>query len=117
MAGDLSLGAGPEEASRAHSLALGKAPQRDAAVPAAIAYDVGVGDGVARVLRLVVERIGNQAVMFGIETGDDGEVIGKRERGIAGHHAFRRPYSFFAQGQQIYRAIMFCIIPAETVER
>ena len=54
--------------------------------------------------RWIVKAIGHQSVVFGIETGDDGEVIGIGERRIAGKHAIGRPCPLLAQRQNLLEA-------------
>ena len=46
-AGDLSFAGDPEKAGRAHSLALGETPQRNAAVPGPVAGGLRIGVGIA----------------------------------------------------------------------
>ena len=115
--GDLGLATDPEEARRAHALALGQAPQGNAAIPGAIGHSLGVRHGVARVARRIVKAIGDQAVVLGIKTGGDGVVIGKGERWIAGEHAIGRPNALLAQRQQMRGVVAHRVVPAETIER
>ena len=55
--------------------------------------------------------------MFGIEAGNDGVMVGKGERGVAGKHALRSPDTLLAQCQQVGGGIFLGVVPAEAVER
>ena len=78
---------------------------------------LGVGHAVAGLARGIEKVVGDQAVVLGIEAGDDGEVIGKGERGIAGQHAFRSPDALLAKRQQMRGVVALGVVPAEAVER
>lgn len=90
FAGDLGLGAGPEEGGGAHSVLLGQRPERSAAVPASVAICLVVFVGITLASGGVVEGVAHDAVVLGIAAGDEGEVIGKGDGGVCGKHSFRR---------------------------
>ena len=65
----------------------------------------------------VEEAVGDNAVVLGIEAGNEGEVVGKGERGIAGQHAFGRPDALAAKSQKVGGVVAFGVVPAEAVKR
>ena len=54
--------------------------------------------------------------MLGIEAGDDGVVIGKRERGEAGEHALRSPDALLTECEEIRSTVALRVVPAEAIE-
>ena len=56
-------------------------------------------------------------MMLRIEPGYDREVVGKRQRWIAGQHPIRRPHALFAQRQQVSGVVALCVVPAKSIQR
>ena len=66
LAGDLSLRAGPEKTGGAHSLLLGKRPERDAAVPGAVEFGLLIRHRIRRLARGIVKLVGDDAGVLGV---------------------------------------------------
>ena len=115
-AGNFGLAAGPAEAGGAHALAFGKTPEGRAGVPGGVGDGVGVGGGEAGLANGIEKAVGEEAVVTGIEAGDEGEVVGKSERRIGGQHAFRRRGALPGEGEKVAGVVALGVVPAEAVE-
>ena len=80
LAGDLGGSGGPEDGCSAHALLFGEGPERRAAVPGAIGSGVAAVVVIGGVAGGIEEAVGYDAVVFRVEAGNDGVVVGEGER-------------------------------------
>ena len=73
--------------------------------------------GVAGAVCGIEEVVGDDAVVLGVEAGDDGEVIGKSERGIAGDHALGSRDAALREREKVSGVVALRVVPAKSVER
>jgi hypothetical protein len=110
------LGAGPEEAGAPHALLLGEDPEGGSAIPTAVGFAGLVGIGVALLAGGVVEAVGDDAVVLGVESGDQGVVVGEGERGVGGNHAIGSGCAFLREGEDVFGGVFLGVVVAEAVE-
>ncbi len=67
--------------------------------------------------RRIEKAVGNQSVVLWIKAGNNGEVIGKRQRWVTGHHALRRPNTLLPKCEQMRRVVALGVVPAKAIER
>ena len=95
---------------------LGEHPERGSAVPGSVGLAGEVGVGVALFADGIVEGVGDDAVVFGVESGDEGVVVGEGDRGVGGDHALGRGGSLFGQGEEVFGGVFLGVVVAEAVE-
>ena len=76
----------------------------------------GVSVGVACFADGIVEGVGDDAVVFGVESGDEGVVVGEGDRGVGGNHALGGGGSLFGEGEEVFGVVFFGVVVAESVE-
>ena len=114
---NFGLRTGPEEAGAAHALFFRQAPQGGASIPASVAIRLWITVGVSLFARRIVELVGHDAVMLGIEAGHQGVVIGKGQRRVGRDHSLVCDGSLRSQLQQMLGAIFPGIVVAKAVKR
>jgi hypothetical protein len=73
--------------------------------------------GIALFSSWVIKRVRDDAMMFGIEAGDDRVMVGKGDGRISGKHSFGCAGALGGEGEQKVRVITLRVVVTEAVKR